>query len=51
LLLAGVNVPQKTAKQYLKHTDSEIDEPIWGTRFSRYWKDVGISYYLRDHYE
>jgi carbamoyl-phosphate synthase large subunit len=51
LLLAGVNVPQKTAKQYLELDDSEIDEPIWGTRFSRYWKDVGISYYLRDHYE
>ncbi len=50
-LLAGVNIPQKTVKHYLGLPDNETNEPIWGTRFSRFWKDVGISYYLRDHYE
>lgn len=51
LLLAGVNVPQKTVKHYLGIIDNQVVEPKWGTRFSRFWKDVGISYYLRDHYE
>ncbi|MEY3965092.1 MAG: hypothetical protein RL263_261 [Bacteroidota bacterium] len=51
LLLAGVNVPQKTVKHYLGMDDNQLVEPKWGTRFSRFWKDVGISYYLRDHYE
>ncbi len=51
LLLAGVNVPQKTVKHYLGITDNQLVEAKWGTRFSRFWKDVGISYYLRDHYE